>query len=66
MVSAELLNTLQSLNRVDIYLIQVLASELAQQETDLIKHQQSYLISSPHDTFEAATIMLKALQADKT
>ena len=67
MVSAELLNTLQSLNRVDkLYLIQVLASQLAQQETDLIKHKHSYPISSPHDAFEAATIMLDALQADRT
>lgn len=67
MASPELLSTLQSLNRVDkLYIIQVLASELAQQETDLIKHKQSYPVSSPHDAFEAATIMLEALQADKT
>lgn len=67
MVSAELLNTLQSLNRVDkLYIIQVLASELAQQEADLIKQGQSYPVYSPHDAFEAAKTMLDVLQASKT
>ena len=67
MIPAELLNTLQSLNRVDrLYVIQVLVSELAQQESDLIKQEQSYPIWSPYDAFEAANTMLEALQADKT
>jgi len=67
MIPAELLNTLQSLNRVDkLYVIQVLVSELAQQECDLIKQEQSYPIWSPYDAFEAANTMLEALQADKT
>lgn len=67
MIPVELLNTLQSLNRVDkLYVIQVLVSELAQQESDLIKQEQSYPIWSPYDTFEAANTMLEALQADKT
>lgn len=66
MVSTELLNTLQSLNRVDkLYIIQVLVSELAQQESDLIKQEQSYPVWSPYDAFEAAQTMLEALQADK-
>ncbi|MBA2747310.1 MAG: hypothetical protein H0U45_00890 [Tatlockia sp.] len=65
MISAELLNTLQSLNRVNkLYVIQV--SELAQQESDLIKQEQSYHVWSPYDAFEAATTMLDALQATKT
>ncbi len=67
MISTELLNMLQSLNRVDkLYVIQVLVSKLAQQETDLIKQEQSYPVWSPYDASEAATIMLEALQADKT
>jgi hypothetical protein len=58
MVSPELLNTLQKLNRADkLYIVQVLISELAQQESDLIKSGQSYPVWSPYDAFEAATTM---------
>ncbi|MCC5623994.1 hypothetical protein [Nostoc sp. CHAB 5715] len=64
MVSVELLNTLQGLNRADkLYIVQVLVSELAQQETELIKSGQSYPVSSPYDAFEAANTMLEVLQA---
>lgn len=67
MIPAELLNTLQSLNRVDkLYVIQVLVSELAQQESDLIKQEHSYTIWSPYAAFAAANTMLEALQAHKT
>ncbi|WP_375500842.1 hypothetical protein [uncultured Nostoc sp.] len=66
MVSAELLNTLQGVNRADkLYIVQVLISELAQQETELIKPGQSYPVSSPYDAFEAANTMLEVLQATK-
>ena len=67
MVSSELISTLQGLSRADkLYVMQVLISELAQQETDLIKPNQSYPVWSPHDAVEAANTMLKALQAAKT
>ena len=67
MVSVELLNTLQGLNRAEkLYIIQVLISELAQQETDLVKPGQSYPVWSPYDAFEAANTMLEVLQAAKT
>lgn len=67
MVSAELLTTLRGLNRSDkFYIMQVLISELAQQETDLIKPDQSYPVWSPYDAFEAADTMLKVLQEAKT
>jgi hypothetical protein len=66
MISLELLNTLQGLKRADkLYIVQVLVSELAQQETDLIKQGQSYPIWSPYDAFEAANTMLEVLQAAK-
>ncbi|MFN6570339.1 hypothetical protein [Dendronalium sp. ChiSLP03b] len=66
MVSVELLNTLQGLNRADkLYIVQVLVSELAQQETELIKPGQSYPVWSPYDAFEAANTMLEVLQATK-
>lgn len=66
MVSAELLKTLQGLNRADkLYIVQVLVSELAQQETELIKPGQSYPVWSPYDAFEAANTMLDVLQANK-
>lgn len=67
MVSTELLFTLGGLNRADkLYVMQVLISELAQQETDLIKPDLSYPVWSPYDAFEAADTMLKVLQAAKT
>jgi hypothetical protein len=49
MVSAELLNTLRGLKRADkLYIVQVLISELAQEETDLIKPDQAYPVWSPY------------------
>lgn len=66
MVSPELLTTIQGLTRADkLYIMQVLISELAQQETDLIKPDKSYPIWSPYDAFEAANTMLKVLQINK-
>lgn len=66
MVSSELISTLRRLNRVDqLYVMQVLISELAQQETDLIKSDQSYPVWSPYDAVEAADTMLEVLQAAK-
>jgi hypothetical protein len=67
MVSTELLNTLRTLNRADkLYIMQVLISELAQEETNLIKPDQSYPIWSPYDAFDAANTMLEVLQAAKS
>ena len=67
MVSAELISTLRELSRADkFYIMQVLISELAQQETDLIKPDQSYPVWSPYDAVEAADTILKVLQASKT
>ncbi len=64
MVSSELLATLQGLSRADKFqIIQVLISDLAQQETDLIKPDQSYPVWSPFDAVEAADTMLKTLEA---
>jgi hypothetical protein len=67
MVSSELILTLRGLSRADkFYVMQVLISELAQQETDLIKPDQSYPVWSPYDAVGAADTMLKVLQAAKT
>lgn len=67
MVSSELISTLRELSRSDkFYIMQLLISELAQQETDLIKPDQSYPVWSPYDAVEAADTMLKVLQAAKT
>ncbi|MBE9116566.1 hypothetical protein IQ249_11710 [Lusitaniella coriacea LEGE 07157] len=66
MVSSELISTLKELSRSDkFYIMQILLSELAQQETDLIKPDQSYPVWSPSDAFEAADTMLKVLDAAK-
>lgn len=67
MVSSELISTLRDLSRSDkFYIMQLLISELAQQETDLIKPEQAYPVWSPYGADEAADTMLKVLQAAKT
>ncbi|MBD1853866.1 hypothetical protein [Leptolyngbya sp. FACHB-711] len=67
MVSSELISTLRGLSRADkLYVMQVLISELAQQETDLIKPDQSYPVWSPYDATEAADTMLEVLRSAKT
>lgn len=67
MVSLELISTLKGLSRSDkFYIMQILISELAQQETDLIKPDQSYPVWSPHNAVEAADTMLRVLQTAKT
>lgn len=64
MVSPELLNALQGLNRADkLYIAQILISDLAQQETALIQTEQSYPVWSPYDAFAAANTMLEVLQS---
>ena len=64
MVLSELVSTLRGLNRSDkFYVMQILISELAQQEMDLIKPNQAYPVWSPYDAVEAADTMLKVLEA---
>ncbi|NJK69986.1 MAG: hypothetical protein HC849_12875 [Oscillatoriales cyanobacterium RU_3_3] len=66
MVSSELISTLRELSRSDkFYIMQLLLSELAQQETDLIKPDRAYPVWSSYDAVEAADTMLKVLQAAK-
>jgi hypothetical protein len=66
MVSTELISTLRELSRSDkFYIMQLLISELSQQETDLIQPDQAYPVWSPYDADEAADTMLKALQSAK-
>ncbi len=66
MVSVELISILQGLSRADkFYIVQILISELAQKETELIKPDQSYPVWSPYDAVEAADTMLKVLQTAK-
>jgi hypothetical protein len=63
MVTSALLLNLKELSRSDkFYIIQMLITELAQQETDLIKPNQNYPVWSPYDAVEAADTMLKVLQ----
>lgn len=62
MVASELISTLKGLDRLDqFYIVQILISELAQQEAKLIKPDQAYPVWSPYDAFEAADTMLKVL-----
>ncbi len=66
MVSSELITILQGLPRPDkFYIMQILISELSQQEEELLKPGQSYPVWSPYDAFEAADTMLKMLETSK-
>ncbi len=66
MVSSDLISALKGLSRSDkFYIMQFLISELAQEETGLIKPEQAYPVWSPYDADEAADTMLKVLQAAK-
>ena len=60
----ELLPELRQLSRGDkLYVMQFLVSELAQEQTDLIKPDLNYPVWSPYDAFEAARTMLQVLKA---
>ncbi|MGA1263199.1 MAG: hypothetical protein ACO331_04730 [Prochlorothrix sp.] len=67
MISSDLISTLRGLSRSDkFYIMQLLISELAQQETDLLKADQAYPIWSPYGADAAAAIMLNVLHDAKT
>ena len=65
MVSNKLVEQLRGLNRVDkLQVIQLLAADLANEETNLIIEGASYPVWSPYDAVEAANIMLESLNAE--
>ena len=65
MTMAELIPNLTDLNRADkLRVMQFLVSELAKEEP-LLEVGVTYPVWSPYDSFEAAEILLKALQADQ-
>ena len=62
---AELLPALRELNRVDkLRVMQFLVLELAREADGLIDSEAVYPVSSPYDAFEAASVLLQALQTD--
>lgn len=69
MVSPELISTLRELSCSDkFYIMQLLISELAQQETILIPPDQAYPVWSPYDAVDAvdaADTMLNVLNTVK-
>ncbi|MBD2774804.1 hypothetical protein [Iningainema tapete] len=65
MVSTELIEPDRKLNRAcKLQVIQLLATELANEENKLIQSGASYPVWSPYDAVEAANIMLEALNAE--
>jgi hypothetical protein len=67
MAVMELLPQLRQLSRGDkLYVMQFLVSELAAEQTDLIKPDLNYPVWSPYDAFEAANTMLQVLKATKS
>lgn len=66
MISSDLISPLRGLSRSDkFYIMQLLVSELVQQETELIQPEQAYPVCSPYGANEAADTMLKVLKAAK-
>jgi hypothetical protein len=64
-VQKELVETLRALNRADkLHVMQLLVSELAREETDLIQPGLDYPVWSPYDAFDAGNTMLKVLAAE--
>ena len=62
----QILPELRKLKRVEkLYIMQVLVSELAQEESELIQPGVSYPIWSPYDADDAASTMRKVLQESK-
>lgn len=67
MTTIDLLPLLSKLNRAEkLYIVQYLVSQLAQEESDLLRDGMSYPVWSPYDAFEAADIMLKVLAAENS
>ncbi len=66
MLSGDLLKLLRDLNRADkLYAVQVLVSDLAGEEANLLQPGIPYDTSSPYDSFGAAKIMLEFLEQSK-
>jgi hypothetical protein len=63
----EVLPGVQALSRTDkLRLIQFLAQDLAEGESGLsLQAGQSYPLWSPHEAFDAAATLLRALEADR-
>ncbi len=64
MISVELLDSLRTLSRGEkLHILQVLVSELAQEEAQLLRSEGAYPIWSPYDAYEAADTLLTMLKA---
>ena len=62
----DVLPDVQTLSRLDkIRLIQLLAQELQQDESDMIEPGRSYPVWSPDRAFTAADALLEALKEDR-
>ena len=62
----ELLAQLRQLNRADkLYVMQFLASELANEQADPIEQDLNYPVWSAYDAYEAADKMLHVLETTK-
>lgn len=67
MVSVDLLNNLRALDRSEkLHVLQVLVSELAQEEQNTLRSGVSYPIWSPYGAHEAAETMLNLLKPPET
>ena len=67
MVSVDLLNNLRALDRSEIlHVLQVLVSDLAQEEQKSLRAGTSYPIWSPYDAHEAAETLLNLLKLPET
>ena len=66
MITTELLDTLRQLDKTDkLQVIQLLASEMAEEEAHMLKKDQPYPVWSPHNADQAANVMLQMLEEAK-
>ena len=67
MTVIELMPILSELNRAEkLHIVQYLVSELAQEESNLLRQGMSYPVWSPYDADTAADTMLKVLAEHQT
>ena len=65
MISRDLLDTLQHLNRADkLTVIQMLVSDLAREESEYFQNGATFDVWSPFDAPEAANKLLQLLEDD--
>ena len=63
MITTELIDTLRQLDKAaKLQVIQLLASEMAEEEAHVLKNDHTYPVWSPHNADQAADVMVQMLK----